>query len=123
MNKLKRTHETAAINFAAGKMQLKGSLNFTSVTTLHRDGLSWLNQQTQAVEIDCQQVERCDSSALALLVIFWRAAHARHLQINFSHLPQQLLDLAELSGLTKILPIIFTNDSATELLATAQQKH
>jgi phospholipid transport system transporter-binding protein len=55
--------------------------------------------------IDLSEVERVDSSALALLTALMGYAERKKIILKFVGLPQELIDLARVSGLDGILPL------------------
>jgi phospholipid transport system transporter-binding protein len=83
---------------------IHGELNFATVPRLRNIGSQLLLQQP-AVIFNFEGVTRSDSSALALLTAWARQGRRSGKKILFIHLPSQLLDIAKLSGLNKILPI------------------
>ncbi len=90
-----------------GHYLLKGQLNFDSVPLLwsqHHDDL--FADESQAIEIDFSSLERSDSSGLALLVEWYQSAEQQHKSITFVNLPAQMLDIAKVSGLEELLPIV-----------------
>jgi ABC-type transporter Mla MlaB component len=58
------------------------------------------------LEFDLRGVSRSDSSALALLALWTRQAKTLNKKISFENLPQQLVEIAQLCGLEKILPLM-----------------
>ena len=54
--------------------------------------------------IDCSQVESVDSSAVALLLAWLRAAQQKNLQLSVLGLPKSLASLASLYGVDVMLP-------------------
>lgn len=63
-------------------------------------------------EIDLAQLTALDSAAVATLLAWRRAAHARGAPLTFSNLPANLLSLAELYGAGDLLHCR-TTDTAT----------
>lgn len=56
-----------------------------------------------ATRVDCAPLERFDSSALAVLLAWRRAAQARGADLMIIHLPQGLASLAEAYGVTSLV--------------------
>jgi phospholipid transport system transporter-binding protein len=57
------------------------------------------------VEFDLSGVARCDSSAVAVLLEWQRAARARGLTLNVTGLPAGLVSLAGVYGVGELLPV------------------
>lgn len=62
-----------------------------------------VSQQTRI--FDFTHVTQCDSASLAFALALLRAAKSQGCAIHFSHLPDQMRDLAQVSGVTAFLPI------------------
>ncbi|MDR1996285.1 STAS domain-containing protein [Azonexus sp.] len=54
---------------------------------------------------DFSQVSEADSSALVVMLGWLRSAPAAQASIRFAHIPTGVLSLAELYGLTELLPL------------------
>lgn len=54
--------------------------------------------------VDLSSVTEVDSSALAVMLGWLRFAQARNFQIHFSGVPANIRSLADLYGLTEVLP-------------------
>ena len=87
-----------------GLAKVSGVLSFDTVNRLRLMGDQLLDT-TRSFNFDFQQVTRCDSSGLALLTAWTRIARQSDKKVEFSHLPEQLIDIAKVGGLDKILPI------------------
>jgi len=103
---------TANINTAQlekvsmGHYILKGQLNFDSVPELWNENKSLLfDDESNTLEINLSQLERSDSSGLAILVEWYREAEQRNKKITFLNMPAQMYDMARISGLDEILPL------------------
>lgn len=89
-----------------GHYILKGQLNFKSVPELwEKHKVSLFADQTEVIDIDLSQLERSDSSGLALLVEWYREAEQDGKKITFLNLPAQMYEIARVSGLNEILPL------------------
>ncbi|WJF90605.1 STAS domain-containing protein [Paraburkholderia bonniea] len=55
--------------------------------------------------VDCAQLTQFDSSALAVLLAWQRAAQARHRPLDIVNLPVGLTSLAEVYGVAEFLPV------------------
>lgn len=87
-----------------GCITVAGILNFDTVVAL-RDSGNQLMQQQSSVIFDLVAVKQVDSSALALLLAWYRHAKQQSKSISFINIPQQLVEIAELAGLSSILNI------------------
>ncbi len=91
---------------ASGHYILKGQLNFETVPELwEKHKISLFTDETDVLDIDLSQLERSDSSGLALLVEWYREAEQEGKQITFLNLPEQMYEIARISGLNEILPL------------------
>lgn len=87
-----------------GRLELHGSLSFTSVPPLWADFAGHLAKREQ-LEIDLAGVERSDSAGLAFLVECLRSAHKAGKNILFFNIPAQMLAIARASSLDQVLPL------------------
>jgi len=55
--------------------------------------------------VDFSRVGEADSSALAVMFGWLRSAQAARASIRFAHIPAGVLSLAELYGVTELLPL------------------
>ncbi len=69
------------------------SLTFDTATITLAAGLARI--EAGATCVDCAPLERFDSSALAVLLAWRRAARARQVELRIEHLPPGLVSLAE----------------------------
>jgi phospholipid transport system transporter-binding protein len=82
-------------------LSLGTSLTNQNAAAVLRDGLSRVAQgETQ---VDCAALERVDSSAVAVLLAWQRAACAGHGRLALTGVPQQLAELASLYGVDSLL--------------------
>ncbi|MEE4638735.1 MAG: STAS domain-containing protein [Wenzhouxiangella sp.] len=85
-----------------GRIALSGALTSRQVPGLYRDSLNWQREGMPRV-IDLADVERADSSALALL-LEWRSwADAANREIRFINVPRSLCVMASLSQVGQLL--------------------
>lgn len=87
-----------------GEFQLCGELNFANVPTLLREGGNLFDGQGQ-ITLDLKEVTRSDSAGLALLVEWARQARERGTKLIFHNISPQMLAIAQVSGLDRILPL------------------
>jgi phospholipid transport system transporter-binding protein len=90
------------ITISQQTITLDGHLTMLSTPTIYRQGLQALTAGSW--QIDCSQLASVDSSAVALLLAWLRAAQAKNCQLSVSGLPSSLLSLASLYGVDEMLP-------------------
>ena len=91
---------------SSGHYILKGRLDFKSVPELWKTNkVSLFTDEKNILDIDLSQLERSDSSGLALLVEWYREAEQCNKEITFFNLPAQMYEIACISGLNEILPL------------------
>ena len=91
----------------SGHAKLKGVLDFNSVPDVHQTGCLAI-EQSQAdipIEIDLVQISFSDSAGLALLADWMRFAKKQQKTILYVNIPQQMRDIAQVSGILDLLPI------------------
>lgn len=86
-------------------LQVVGELDFDNALTLKKLGESLINRAGETLEIDFSQVTRSGSAALTLLCNWMRHAEELEKSIAFTHLPADLMGVAQVSGVDQILPI------------------
>ncbi|NDY94441.1 STAS domain-containing protein [Wenzhouxiangella limi] len=87
---------------AKGRVALSGALTSKQVPELYRSSLPWQKHGLPDV-IDLADVERADSSALALL-LEWRSwADAAERELRIINVPRSLCVLASLSQIGQLL--------------------
>jgi phospholipid transport system transporter-binding protein len=97
---------TAAVKISQdGKsIEVSGALSFATVPTLRDHGNELLKKLANPI-FDFRAVTRSDSSALALLAAWARYAHGLGKSSRFINIPSQLMDIARLSRLDKVLSL------------------
>jgi len=84
------------------KMSLQGHLNMDTIPALFATGLERLAQEDLLV--DFSAVESVDSAAVSMLLGWERAAQHGERKLLVTGLPEDLLSLARLYGVDKLLP-------------------
>ncbi len=84
---------------------LSGELNMQTVPPVARETQSMFAGLQGDVSVDLSGVTRADSAGLALLVDWLRLARRHKVTLRFRHLPDQLVQIARVSELDRILPI------------------
>jgi anti-anti-sigma factor len=83
---------------------VSGTIDLTNVMAACGEGKTLIDTLA-TVRVDLSGVEQADSSSLAMLVDWIRAAKAQHKGIIFSNMPQFMLDLGRVCGVDSILPV------------------
>lgn len=88
------------INDGAGRFIIDGDLTFSTIGKDTVKSFAFL-ASAKEITIDLSRVESTDSAGLALMIEWIKYARHRRTHINFKKVPEQLLNLARLSGLDK----------------------
>jgi len=89
-----------------GSMSLSGAIDHHTVPELFKQSEKFFNQNNQKeIVIDLKDVSRSDSSGVALLIEWMRQAGNRQKSVRFLNIPKQMLEIAQVSGVDKILAI------------------
>lgn len=86
------------------RLHLSGELSFHTVPDLWRQTRE-LFKGCPTLTIDLSGVERSDSAGLALLVEWMREAARCGTELRFVNMPTQMLAIARVSSLDRILPL------------------
>lgn len=88
-------------------IRIHGDLNFTTVPLLRTEMLKLFQNQaiSKQLSCDCSEVTHSNSAALALLTAIARHAKQQNIQIQFLNLPMQLLEVARMSNVDKVLSL------------------
>ena len=93
---------------AGGRWQVCGELSFASVPGLMKrsaEVFESAGKGERLLRVDLAGVPRADSAGLALLICWVRQARKRDIRIEFCNVPEQMLKIADVSGLRSILPL------------------
>lgn len=88
----------------AGRLVVKVPLVMTNARALLEAGRSAMQAGEQV--FDFSEVQEADSSALAVMLGWLRAAAAAQAVVKFAHVPTGVRSLAELYGITELLPLV-----------------
>ena len=91
------------IEQADGSLRVTVPLIIANARALLEAGRSALQSGEQV--FDFSEVTEADSSALAVMLGWLRAAEAARASIRFANIPQGVSSLAELYGVTELLPL------------------
>lgn len=85
-----------------GRLVVRGRLTIATVPALFEAGLQHLTSEDLLV--DLSQVEAVDSAAVSMLLGWMRAAQRGQRTLRVVGLPDDLLSLAHLYGVSELLP-------------------
>ncbi len=91
---------------AEGTYRLQGELTLDTVPRLCRQPLVAQWPEGATITIDLSAVTRSDSTGLALLVEWLRLARRRRITLRLVGLPEQMREIARISDLLPILPLV-----------------
>lgn len=85
------------------RWRLSGDLDFDTVPALLTQIEQQLPRAGALLEVELGEVAHSDSAGMALLMEWTRRARTRRTEVHFLHPPEQLLNLARLTGLAGLL--------------------
>lgn len=88
------------LNEGAGLFIVDGDLTFSAIDKKTVSSFAFLASGKQ-ITIDFARVGNADSAGLALIIEWIKQARSKRVQLRFRNIPDQLLNLAKLSGLDK----------------------
>ncbi len=88
------------IDKGAGYFLVDGDLTFSTIGKKTVKSLEFLSSAKE-ITLDLSGVVTTDSAGLALMIEWVKYARGNRIQVTFKKIPQQLLNLAKLSGLDK----------------------
>jgi phospholipid transport system transporter-binding protein len=91
------------IELETGRLVVKVPMVMTNARGLLEAGRSALQSGEQV--FDFSRVSEADSSALAVMLGWLRAAGLARSTVKFAHIPAGIVALAELYGITDLLPL------------------
>ena len=88
----------------SGELMLSGMLDYMTGPGLRKQGQALINASTApALVLDCSAVTKSSSVGLSLLLCFIRDAEAAKKTVSIRALPDDMREIAEVSGLTELL--------------------
>jgi phospholipid transport system transporter-binding protein len=96
--------EARFTDMGGGHWLLEGELDFTTVPSVLRHAGADM-RGLAGIRVDLKGVTRADSAGLALLVEWLRESERAGTPISFINIPVQLLSIARVCGLEKILSL------------------
>ncbi|MDN5514596.1 MAG: STAS domain-containing protein [Pseudomonas sp.] len=90
----------------AGQLQLSGVLDYSAGPQLREQGARLIaTSGATSLALDCSGVEKSSSVGLALLLAFMRDARKAGRELTISALPDDMREIAQVSGLLELLPL------------------
>jgi len=94
----------ARIEAGAGSLQLFGVLDYRSAPGLREQGKRLIEAEAAGkIRLDCSEVTHSSSVGLALLLAFLRDAKKARKTLSIIHLPEEMRQIAQVSGVTDLL--------------------
>lgn len=96
----------ALVEGEGGVLALSGVLDYVSAPALREQGARLICGVRQSIcVVDCTAVEKSTSVGLSLLLAWMRDAQAAGKTIKVRGLPQDMREIASVSGLLEVLPL------------------
>ncbi len=95
----------AAVTLAGeSELRLSGVLDFRTGPRLRSDGQALINKAlARELVVDCSAVTKSSSVGLSLLLCYIRDAQALHKPLSIRSMPEDMREIAQVSGLTELL--------------------
>ena len=88
----------------SGELLLSGVLDYSTGPALRKQGQALINASTSpALVVDCSAVVKSSSVGLSLLLCFMRDAEAAGKAVSIRAMPEDMREIAQVSGLTELL--------------------
>lgn len=84
-------------------MQVSGNVTMTTVSALFSEGLK--PEAGSNMVIDLAQLEKVDSSAVSMMLVWLREAQRNKVALHFANVPGNLMSLAKLYGVAELLQL------------------
>lgn len=89
-----------------GELRIFGVLDYRTGPALREAGQAVIRADVDSsLRIDCAGVEKSSSVGLSLLLAFMRDAKKLGRQVTITNLPQDMQQIAKVSGLLDVLPL------------------
>jgi phospholipid transport system transporter-binding protein len=86
-----------------GELKLFGVLDYRTAPALRKEGAELIKaSDAPALTLDCSGVQKSSSVGLALLLAFMRDAQAAGKSVSVRALPEDMQEIAQVSGLTEL---------------------
>lgn len=90
----------------AGHWSLIGQVTPENAVALRRQGERLLKEAAPLVTVDLSAITRSTSAAISVLLCWMREAENKGKKIQFVHMPDKMFDVARVSGLDAVLPLV-----------------
>lgn len=100
------TKETNIEKDTNGHFVIRGELNFANIPKIEHIGYKLIDKSESNSVFDFSEATIIDNATLALLIAWMHHAKLKNKTVKFVKPSQQLLDMAKLSGLETLLPIV-----------------
>lgn len=84
-------------------MQVSGDVTMETASALFKDGLR--SARNGDLVVDFFHIEKVDSSAVSLMLVWLREARRNKVNLRFEKVPANLISLAKLYGVAELLPL------------------
>ncbi len=91
--------------------ELPAVVNFDNLVELRHAGEAYVDDNDTPV-FDFHRLASASSAVMALMVAWFRYAHAHGKVISFVNVPEGVMNIVEVSELTDLLPIEVSEDAA-----------
>ena len=86
------------------ELRLSGVLNFQTGPQLRKEGQALIKKAlAKSLVVDCSAVTKSSSVGLSLLLCFIRDAQALNKPLSIRAMPEDMREIAQVSGLTELL--------------------
>lgn len=99
----------ASVRLEENQLFVSGPVTYGSVAKITQAGLASMNHHDLVINL--AEITEVDSSAVSMLLEWWRAAHARNFELRFINLPENLASLIQLYDVADLIPVNFHNQS------------
>lgn len=89
------------VNEGGGRFIVDGDLTFQTINQKTTYGFAFLKSAKQ-ITMDLGGVGNADSAGLALMLEWIKQARHKKVQLHFKNIPEQLINIAKLSGLSSL---------------------
>ena len=95
----------AAVTLAGeSELRLSGVIDYSTGPRLRKEGQVLIKKAlAKALVVDCSAVEKSSSVGLSLLLCYIRDAQALNKPLSIRAMPEDLREIAQVSGLTELL--------------------
>ncbi len=84
-----------------GHMSVSGSITMVNANALFAEGLK--SPPNSKLIVDMSQLEKVDSAAVSLMLVWLREAQQNNISLSFTNVPDNLSSLSKLYGVADLL--------------------